>query len=189
MANVSQFAGQALLHQAGAYEPQRKSNYSIVIHGLDGADDLVLSIKATSVPEMKMNVGKIKYFNETMKYAASVTEFADQTIVFNDYIDRNTLDILAAWYRKVWNPGTGGIGWATDYKLTADIYLLPPSMPGGGVGAVTATPYGNRVWNLFGVWPSGLKSEQMDHEDDGGKPNLLTMTLQVDRAYPLSMAS
>ena len=187
MANVSQFAGQALLAQQGSYEAQRTSQFACVIN-MDGAtDDLVLSLKSSSVPEVKITQGGIKYFIETMRYAGSVAPFDDQTLVYNDYIDRATLDILSGWMAKVWNPATGAIGWARDYKKTASIYLLPPSMPGGGVGAVTATPYGNRVWNLHGVWPKGLKIEQLDHESDGGKPNLITLTLSVDRAFPQAL--
>ena len=110
MPTVSEFAGNVLLHQGGSFEPQRKSNYALVIYGLDDADTLVLSLKSASVPPPSVNVQGIKYFNETMKYAGSVTPFEDQSAVYHDYIDRQVIPTLAKWFKSVWCPETGSIG-------------------------------------------------------------------------------
>ena len=188
MAAVSQFAGDSLLHQGAGFEPQRKSNFALVIYGVGDTDTLVLSIEDTSVPGVQITQGSIKYFNETMRYAGSVQPFDDQTIHYRDYIDRNTLDILSGWMDQVVNFRTGGIGWAKDYKRTADVFLLPPSMPNPGApGAVFSSAYKNRKWHLEGVWPKSLKTDDLDMKDDGTTPSHVTMALSVDRCHPVSM--
>jgi len=189
MPTVSEFAGSALLHQGGSFEPQRKSNFALVIYGLDDAETLVLALKSSSVPNPAVNVQGIKYFNETMKYAGSVTPFADQTAVYHDYIDRQVLPVLSSWFKSVWCPETGSIGWAKDYKKRADIFLLPPGMPGGGCpGSVDAQAFRNRVWKIEGIFPSSLDYDDLDHDDDGTNA-MVNMTFSIDRAYPQQMGS
>jgi hypothetical protein len=186
MAAVSQFAGDSLLHQGGGFEPQRKSNFALVINGIgDSADSLVLSVDNSNVPSIQIVDGKIKYFNETMKYAGSVAPFEDQTIQYRDFIDQNTFQLLSAWMQQVINFQTGAIGFAKDYKKTGDILLLPPSTPNPQApGAVQDSPYNNRMWNLVGIWPKQLKHDNVDAKDDGSSPMLITLVLSIDRAIP-----
>ncbi len=188
MSAVSNFAGDALLHQSGNYEPQRKSNFAAVIYGVGDTDTLVLSLASCNVPEITIVEGRIKYFNETMKFAGSIAPFPDGSMVFNDFIDRSTLQTLANWMKQVANFSTGGIGWARDYKKKGSIILLPPSMPGGGVGAVTSSPYRNRVWDMHGVWIKTLKYDDLSHDDDGSTPARITATFALDRCIPALMS-
>ena len=189
MTTLSEFAGSVLLHQGGSFEPQRKSNYALVIYGLGDSETLVLSLKSATVPPPSINVQGIKYFNETMKYAGSVTPFADQTAVYHDYIDRQVIPVLSDWFKQVWCPDTGSIGWAKDYKRQADIFLLPPGMANAScAGTVDAQAFRNRVWRLDGVFPSSLDYDDLDHDDEGTNA-MVTMTLSVDRAYPAQMVS
>lgn len=192
MSAVSQFAGTTLLHggnQSNPYEPQRRSNFALVIYGVGtDADTLILSCASTNIPEPTIREGQIKYFNETVKYAGSIAPFPDGTIKFNDYIDRVTLQSLSAWYQQVFNPATGAIGWAKDYKKTADILLLPPGMPDATApGAVLSTLYQNRVWHITGAWPKVLKYDELDHADDGTKPAQIHLTIALDRCFPSFM--
>jgi hypothetical protein len=190
MAAVSQFAGQSLVAEAGGFEPQRASQFAILIPQVDDSGGtLVLSLADANIPEVAITTGSIKYFNETMKYAGSVTPFADQTIHFNDYIDRATLTILSQWMAQVINFQTGAIGWASDYKKTGSILLLPPSIENASApGAVMSTPYGDRVWNLTGIFPKKLKhAETLSMSDDGAKPVMIELLLSVDRCYPSAM--
>jgi hypothetical protein len=187
MSAVSNFAGSSLLHQGGNYEPQRKSNFAVVIYGLADTDTLVLSLAKATIPDVQIVEGKIKYFNETMKYAGSVSPFPDGELSFTDYIDRSTLTTLSKWMKQVWNPATGAIGWASTYKKTGDIMLLPPGMPGNTPGAVSSTAYNQRVWRLGGVWIKGLKYDPLDHSDDGSTPAMVNVTLCVDRCIPAFM--
>ena len=188
MPKVSQFAGTSLLHQAGGFEPQRKNNFAVDIVGLQDMETLVLAIKEADIPAIDVIKKGIKYFNQTVHYAGSVTPFENQTLKFHDYLDRNVLDALVNWYKQVWDPATGGIGFAARYKKEGSIFLLPPGMPGNTPGVVEATAYRQRLWKLQGVWPTKLKYDPLDHDSDG-ENTLITLELSVDVAVPASMDS
>jgi hypothetical protein len=180
---VSSFAGSSLLHQGGGYEPQRKSNFSVVFYGVGDTDTLVLSLKSSSVPAIKMVRKGVKYFNETMHYAGSVSPFDEQTIVYRDFLDRAVCKTLWEWYNYVWCPESGAIGMAAAYKRKGDIYMLPPGGGGGQCpGSVSATD-GRKKWHLEGCWPTSMSYSDFDHEDDGS-PAEISMSISIDRAYP-----
>ena len=126
MSALSKFAGSVLLQAGGSYEPQRKSNFALIIEG-DGLDNLILQLKDVDIPAITLTQKGIKYFNETMHYAGSVTPFADLTVNYHDYIDRNGLALLSAWYKQGFDPKTGAIGWAKDYKKNGQLPFLEAS--------------------------------------------------------------
>jgi len=188
MSSVSAFAGNSLLHQGGGFEPQRKSNFALVISGLDETDKLVLVTKSVKIPGLQMAQGSVKHFNETMRYAGSVSPFASGSISFRDFIDVDTIKILSKWYKQVICLRTGAIGWARDYKKQADLYLLPPGMPASQcAGEVFAQSFQGRAWKLQGVWPMNLEYDELDHDDEGTSPAGITLEISVDRAYPVTM--
>lgn len=188
MSSVSSFAGNSLLHQGGGFEPQRKSNFALVISGLDETDKLVLTTKSVKIPGVHMAQGGIKHFNETMHYAGSVQKFGPGSIVFRDFIDVDTGKILSKWYKQVICFKTGAIGWARDYKKQGDLYLLPPGMPAAAcAGEVFPQEFQGRSWKLQGIWPMGLDYDELDHDDEGTVPAGITLEISVDRAYPTSM--
>lgn len=176
------------MSQGGGFEPQRKSNYALLLYNVGDLDTLTLSLKSTEVPEVEFTEGTVRYFNQTVKYAAGVSSFKDVPIVFHDYVDRATFQQLAAWVNLVWSPTSGALGWASSYKRSGEIYLLPPGVPGGVPGAVYAgQAFNNRVWVMRGIFPKAFKHEPLDHEDDGSKPLQINLTLSVDSAFPMSM--
>jgi hypothetical protein len=180
---VSSFAGDSLLHQSGGFEPLRASNFSVVFYGVGDSDLLVLSLRDTSVPAIKIAKKGLKYFNETMNYAGSVTQFESQTLTYIDYVDRNVLSVLDSWRKLVWCEETGSIGRAAAYKKQGDIYVLPPGMGGGGCpGAVNATD-GVRKWHLEGCWPESFGYETFNHDSEDLVK--IKLSLSIDRAYPL----
>lgn len=182
---VSSFAGDSLLHQSGGFEPLRKSNFALVFYGLSDSDLLVLSLRSSSVPAWAVNKKGIKYFNETMHYAASMKPFDSQQIKYIDFVDRNVLKVLDEWRKYVWCEDTGSMGRAASYKKQGDIYLLPPGAGGGSCpGEVSATD-GQRVWHLEGCWPESLKYGDLSMDDEGG-PVEIELTISIDRAYPKS---
>lgn len=186
MAILSEHAGKTLLHQGGSFEPQRKSNFALMIPGVL-TENLMLSLKSTPIPPVGLTKQSIKYFNETVHYPGAVAPWESQTLVFRDYLDVDTVSALSVWYRQTYNPETGAIGWARDYKKSGEIYLLPPGMPGGGSpGTVQAAPFQKRVWDLQGLWIEKMDSGDLDHDDDGSNVEI-SLTLSIDKAIPVSM--
>ena len=157
-----------------------------MITGLADTERLVLTTKSFKMPAPTVGKQSIKYFNESTHYAGAVEPFGDAPIQFRDYLDLDTVSVLSEWYRQVWQPETGTIGWARDYKKTAEVFLLPPSLPGGG--GVPVAAFRNRVWLLQGVWPTTLEYPELDN-DAGGEQALVTLTLAVDRAIPYQMGA
>jgi hypothetical protein len=185
MANISKFAGSALAHQGGGYQPQRKDNFAILIAGVQNIDVIALAVNNFTIPDLAINQGKVKHFNETTFYAGSRAPTAGGTMTVIDYIDRDILTVLTEWKRQVYNPVNGAIGWAANYKKRAEVILLPPGTNANFPGAVTAQ--GNRKWILDGVWPMTMKYDELSMEDDGTTPAKITLTLSIDKCIPFGM--
>lgn len=189
MSAISTFSGHSLAAQSGGYQPQRKDNFAVVISGVPEIDKLVLAITGVKIPPLQVGQGKVKHFNETAFFAAARTPTSNAKIVFNDYIDRDIFAVLSKWYKSVYCPSTGAIGWASDYKKSGEVYLLPPGMPSSSCpGVVSASAFRNRKWRLTGVWPMNLDYDELSMDDDGTSPAKITLELSVDRAIPEHMA-
>ena len=187
MTVLSKHAGSNLVHAGGSYEPQRLSNFALVIAGLPEIEKVILTTKSVTVPGARMTKQTIKYFNESVHYAGAVEPFQSATCVFRDYLDVDTIRVLSQWYRQVWNPDTGAIGYAADYKKQGELFLLPPGIKDPRApGAVSAGAFQNRMYKFFGVFPENLEIPQLDHDNPGANLEI-TLTLSVDKAIPISM--
>lgn len=152
----------------------------------DFNDTLILSLKDADPPGLSIDRQGIKHFNTTSHYAGALTPTENMSLHFRDYIDRDVLGDLAKWFRKVYNPKTGAIGWARDYKKQGSLLLLPPGMPSGDApGVVNSEAYRNRKWICKGSFPVSLKHDPFDNDNSEGV--LVTMDLSVDLCYPASM--
>jgi hypothetical protein len=185
MANISKFAGSALAHQGGGFQPQRKDNFAVLITGIQNVDVITLAVSAFTIPELSIQQGKVKHFNETTFYAGSRAPTVSGSMTVIDYIDKDLLLILAKWKSQVYNPKTGAIGWAANYKKRGEVILLPPGTNANSPGEVNAT--GKRKWILDGVFPLGLKYDELSMDDDGTTPAKIVLTLSIDRCVPEGM--
>lgn len=186
---ISTHAGTTIAHQGGSFEPQRKAHFALVIAGLPDTEKLVLSLQSLKIPALTLSSQSIKYFNDSVKYIGALEPFQDGTISFRDFIDVDILGVLSRWFKQGYNPQTGGVGWARDYKKTAEVYLLPPSTPNAAApGAVTTAPFKNRLYRLQGVYISSLDYPELDH-NTSGEQSVISVTLSVDRAIPAQMGN
>ncbi len=187
MPKLSSFAGSSLLQQGGGFEPQRASNFALIIPGLENDETLVLSLKTADIPGMSLVKQGIKYFNTTSNYAGALSQFENLTLGYHDYIDRDVLGILSRWYRKVYCPKTGSIGWARDYKRNGSLFLLPPGMPASDCpGVVESEEFADRTYRIKGAFPLVLKYPELDHDSEG-ENTIIQLEISVDMAYPKSM--
>ncbi len=183
---ISEHAGRTIAHQSGGWEPQRTNNFALVITGLADTEKLILCTKSVKIPPPTITKQTIKFYNDSVNYAGALDTAGDMQIGFRDYLDIDTISVLSAWFKQVYNPETGGIGWASQYKKTAEVFLLPPGTP--TAGGVSAAAFRNRVWKLQGVWPSALDYPELSM-DGAGEQVVVTMTLAVDRAFPAQMGN
>ena len=151
---------------AGGYEPQRKNNFMVYLTP-PGGDSDPIEMALMSFPLHKETTGviKIPYVNSERKVAGK-TEYAAKELKVRDYVDQQTAQEVRAWRRKVWDPKTGKVGLAKDYKVDGRVVLYAPD------GSA------ERTWSLHGVWPSSfdMGSGDMSSAD----PVEITCTLEVD---------
>lgn len=182
MAIISSFAGHSLLAQNGSFEPQRKANFALIIPDI-GNDLLILSVKNVRPPGIGVTNPAIKSFNTPVKYAGAMEATESMPISYYDYLDTDVLDRLSFWFRQVYNPQTGAIGRARDYKRRGSLVLLPPGTdPASAPGLVDSSSYRNRVWVCRGLFPKKLAPDEMDHDSDA--PAMISLELSCDLCYP-----
>lgn len=161
--------------QAGAFEPQRGNNGVLRLFGLPGdtpqakgQNVTVLSLQGFGLPNVTVEATETMFLNEKRKVAGTVN-FDDIEVTFKDFCDQNTAQILKSWHEQVYDPSTGSIGLARNYKKNGIIELFAPN------GSYS------RYYYLEGVWPTLYNPGTIDMTS--AEPVLITMTLSIDKAY------
>lgn len=161
-----------LVSQMGAFEEQRANNALLRIFDLPGGPTsqatVTLSLQSFPLPKVNVEANETHYLNERRKFAGAVT-FDDIELVCKDFVDVMTAHILKTWHEKVYNPATGAIGLARDYKKMAQVELFAPN------GTMS------RFYSLTGVWPKTFNPGDIDMTSSA--PLRITMTLAVDKVY------
>ncbi len=149
------------------YEVMRTNNFEVVIADV-GGDTLTLAVESFPLPTTGNDPLELRYQNALIKVAGSKT-LDDFELVVKDFIVADTEKIINDWQKKVYNPETGEIGWAADYKKNGTVYEYSPD------GSV------NRKWKLEGIWPNSVNYGDMDYNNADKK--IITATLSCDKAY------
>lgn len=150
------------------YEVQRTNHFELAIQGL--STDVTLAVDSTSLANITIEPIELGYGNSKVKVAGQAS-FEDQEVVVKDFIVADTEGELYDWFKTVYDPETDKVGWAANYKRTARLYQYAPD------GTYV------RQWKLEGVWPINFQSSEFTY--DGAEKKTVTMTLAVDKAYPV----
>lgn len=167
--NTDLMTADMIAQAQGSFEPQRSNNAVLAIEGLGSGREDLLTLSLDTFPLPKQQNGNIEldYLNEKRKVAGKVT-IDDMDIVYKDYVDKETAKILWEWRLQVYNPNTGQVGLAKDYKKTGLITMFAPD------GSL------QREWKLYGMWPMNMDPGDIDM---AGEENLkITMSISVDKA-------
>lgn len=156
-----------LAQYKGGYEPQRQHTWLITIFGLPGARNLELALRMGFLPSESNEEIEIPYMNSRV-YVAGKYMVDAGSITFNDYVDINIMGIIAAWRKQVYDPETGGIGYAKDYKKQAEIILYGPSLKI------------ERTWVLKGLWPQQINFGTIDYSSSDTVQ--IECTMRYDKA-------
>jgi hypothetical protein len=168
----------ALLHTGGPialhdmankykFEPQRTNHFEILIDGLEG---LTLAVNTFSLPNITNDPIEIAHGNSRRKYAGQTAFGGSETLEVTDYIGLDVEGMVNTWRLQVYDPKTDLMGCAVDYKKNAWVTEYAPD----GLAL--------RVWNLEGVWPSGVAYGDT-LSMDGSEVKKITLTLAYDRGY------
>jgi len=155
-----------------AFEPQRTNNFRIRVSppgnvAANGRELLQFATHSVQFPTENSTEIDIPYGNETRKVAGRVT-YPNIALVFKDFVDKKVLEILVAWRKLVYDPVTGKIGYAWQYKRNGDCDKFGPD----GDQFV-------RRWRLLGMWPSSLDPGVAGQ--DNVAQTLINVTFTVDQ--------
>lgn len=151
----------------GSFEPQRQNNFSIEIP-LSGADRdlIVMGAHGFTLPQ-QTNAPVIIEFQNQKRKVAGAAEVEEANLMLKDFIDQDVRGAILRWRKEVYNPLTGDIGLAANYKRTGSLVLHGPDGSN------------ERVAKIIGIWPSADPTVEVTHE--GGQEKLLMeVPIQID---------
>lgn len=157
----------------GNFEVQRQNNWYFEVTPPSGGDNdtkriIELALDVGFLPTEVSDEIEIHFVNERVWVAGKPT-FEAGTLTLKDYVDQPVMKAVADWRRLVYNPNTGAVGLAKNYKVDADVILFAPD------GTY------RRKWMLRGCWPQQvvyggtLDMSSMD-------PNKIEITIRYDKA-------
>jgi hypothetical protein len=153
--------------EAGSFEPQRQNNFSLEIPlGSADKDLIVLSVQSVPLPNESNDEVEIQHQNEK-RYVAGQATVDTTSMTIHDYVDRDTRGAVMRWRKQVYDPATGQIGLAKNYKKTAYIIMTAPD----------GTE--ERICKLKGCWPQAVTGGNLGH--DGSEPVMIEVTLRFDK--------
>jgi hypothetical protein len=150
----------------GTFEPQRGNNWSIEINLGKDKDPIIMSLMSLPLPAESNEEIEIQYQNEK-RYVAGQATIDAVSLVVRDYVDADTRAAIMRWRAKVYDPASGKVGLAKDYKKNADIIMTAPDGSS------------ERVCKLYGVWPQMVNSGNLDMSS--AEPVTIEVTLRVDK--------
>lgn len=164
----------------GAFEPQRANNVILELDltGIEGfeADTLPLALESFPLPRQTNTPLELPFLNDRSKFAGQA-QVEDVDVVFRDFVDSNVALILENWRKAVYDPATGQIGLAANYKKTGTIYFWKPD------GTLAGGDDDLAIMLAEGVWPQVVERGQADMAADDVLR--MTVTLTIDRLYPI----
>lgn len=155
----------------GFYEPQRTFNWALEIALDDAGDQNLIVTGQESFDGVTMGTEEIEipYANEK-RYFAGQAAFEASTLVLRDMVDIGIAEAILRWSFQVYNPETGSIGLARDYKKGADLTIYAPDQ------SIV------RIWKFEGMWPQQVKHGGFDMTSSD-KINI-EVNLRYDKALP-----
>lgn len=155
------------------FQLQRKNHFEIYFtpgtdQDIEIDPNLRFMVVSFPLPKETTESTDVSYFNQTIKTAGK-TSFDSTTLVLRDAIHYDTELNFLKWRKRVYDPATGKMGIAADYKIDAVVLEYTPN----------GEEY--RKWKLVGCWPAGIDYGEMSYEDGGEKQ--LSVTINYDYAY------
>jgi len=159
----------------GNYEAQRQNNwYFEVAPPSSGSNDtkrvIELALDIGFLPNESSEEIEIHFVNERV-YVAGKPLFEAGALTLKDYVDQPVMKAISDWRKLVYNPETGAIGLAKNYKVDSTIVLFAPD------GTY------RREWDLRGCWPQAVNyGATLDMST--AELNKIEVTIRYDKALP-----
>ncbi len=160
------------------YEPQRNNNFHLLIPnlkmGMESGDVMSFSLESFDFPKDSNDPIELPFGNESRKVAGK-SMVQELSISLKDFCDAGTAEHCRVWRSQVYNPLTGAVGWAANYKCECTLTLFGPNESA------------ERIFTLVGVWPMDVNYGSGDM--NGGDYNRIDMTLAIDKVIPGTSAN
>lgn len=135
---VDQLSSSYLLAQGSTqqYELLRKAHYEVDIEGLD----CILLAQDVTMPRIEFEAVEVFHYNDRVK-AASGPNVSDMRVELLDATDPNIVTQIWNWCKLIYDPRTGEMGLAANYKRQGMVHHYGPDK--------TLI----RTWTCEGMWP------------------------------------
>lgn len=159
-------------------EPKRKNRWILKFDSIPGADGsgsnsaseaLSIDIVSASRPSISFDPYTVSRLNEKFHFAGSPT-WDPISCSFYDY-DKGKMSagqVIYQWATMIYNPLTGGQGYAIHYKVNGTLVLLGPA------GAII------EIWDIFGAFPENVSWQDLSYEGSDGA--MVEFSLRFDYA-------
>ena len=155
-------------------EPKRKNRFILKFDRVpnkagNATEALAIDLLSASRPSVSVDPIEVHRLNERF-YFASKPQWESISCVFYDY-DKGTnsaTQILYHWFTSIYNPLTGGQGYAIVYKTNATLIIL------GADGKVI------EIWDIFAAFPESINFQDLSYE--ATEALQVEMTLRYDYA-------
>jgi hypothetical protein len=146
-------------------EPIRQGTWEVDIDGID----VTLHAVTFEIAQITVEPAEIFHFNERAKIAGAVAP-QNATLEVLDVIDPDIASQLYDWYTTVYDPSTGVVGYASEYKRSGTCFLYDTK--------------GNlqQSWDMYGLWPTKMSqpSGALDYTANG-EPVRINVEFACDR--------
>lgn len=139
-------------------EPKRKNRWilkfdNVPLANSNATEALAIDIMQASRPSVSFDPIEVHRLNERFWFA-SKPNFEPINCLFYDFDKgkNSAAQILYAWSTSIYNPLTGGMGYAVTYKTNATLVMLGPD------GTII------EVWDLFGAFPENVNYQDLTYE-------------------------
>jgi len=157
-----------LAEMRGRYEPQRSFDWLIEFEIGSAREIIKLAVDQAFMPTESNEPIELHYGNE-VQYAAGKARWEFGQLSIRDMVDLDIARQISEWRKTVYNPITGDIFFAKDYKKQGTIILLSPE------GSI------QRKWKVEGLWPTAVSYGQLDYA--ANDIVRIQCTIAFDRAY------
>lgn len=138
-------------------EPKRKNRWILkfdrVPNKADGSEPLAIDILSANRPSVSTEAQEVHRLNEKYYFASKPT-WEPIDCLFYDYDkgSNSASQIMYHWFTAIYNPLTGGQGYAIVYKTNATLVVLGPD------GKII------EIWDLFGAFPESVNWQELSYE-------------------------
>jgi hypothetical protein len=170
---LERMTAEHLASSAGGFEPQRRNHFQIEIYMPSNLEQEILRMSIVSgfLPQEGNEAIEMSWMNESSWIAGRRT-LEGGSIRCRDFLDQATANVILKWRRLVYDPRTGALGYAMNYKREACIILTGPD----GV-------MHERKWKLQGLWPTSVEHGNLEYNSN--EVLEMSVSLRFDRAIPL----